>query len=301
MDANLARRIVLNAVETTRPRWEQYARSWQDIDTIFLRHGYEQQGFRFFRLVPFLEEAGVFSIDALGSILDETHATASYDPAYAKGLDSDFYAQLQRGSFGPTGVLFEQAVRALKVKEPASCGRFYWKLLWYMLQACAYLRRHHKSSFARYVISQYAHAAGLGSVPERVFLGTTEDAWQRFLQGVRPWKHLRGIGPNVFDFIFGDIVEADFAKNSFKFDSANQHFLTVTGIASLIVPFQREPTMWFMQALDLPYTLREVNKGIYTYCSMTEAENYGFCRRLAKCSSCAVMDICERNLAGAET
>ena len=42
-----ARQIVQNAVETTRPRWRQYAQSWKDIDTVFIKHGYEQQGFRF--------------------------------------------------------------------------------------------------------------------------------------------------------------------------------------------------------------------------------------------------------------
>ena len=100
----------------------------------------------------------------------------------------------------------------------------------------------------------------------------------------------------MFDFIFGDIVEAQFARDSYKFDSANEHFLTVTGIASLISPLQRGTAIQFMRSMELPYSLREINKGIYTYCSLTEAENYGYCRRASKCNQCAALDICERPL-----
>ena len=293
-----ARQIVQNAVETTRPRWRQYAQSWKDIDTVFIKHGYEQQGFRFFRMAPILQEKGLLSIEALGGILSESRATAPYNPMFAKGLDAQFYSELRQGSFGPNGILFEYATRTFKEREPANCGRFYWKLLWYMLQACAYLRQQHESSFAHYIINQYADFARHPNLSEAEFLGITDDDWLTFLHTVRPWKNLKGIGPNVFDFIFGDIVEAQFARDSYKFDSANEHFLTVTGIASLISPLQRDTAIQFMRSLELPYSLREINKGIYTYCSLTEAENYGYCRRTSKCKQCAALDICERHLSG---
>ncbi len=293
-----ARQIVLNAVATTEPRWRQFAQSWKDIDIIFIRHGYEQQGFRFFRFAPFLSGRGILSIDALGSVLHDGQVTSPYNPSYAKGMNAEFYRQLQDGAFGPSGELFQQATGLFKEQESRNCGRFYWKLLWYMLQACAYLRQQHESSFAHYIINQYADFARHPNLSEAEFLCITDDDWLTFLHTVRPWKNLKGIGPNVFDFIFGDIVEAQFARDSYKFDSANEHFLTVTGIASLISPLQRGTAIQFMRSMELPYSLREINKGIYTYCSLTEAENYGYCRRASKCNQCAALDICERHLSG---
>jgi hypothetical protein len=72
--------------------------------------------------------------------------------------------------------------------------------------------------------------------------------------------------------------------------------MKVTGIYRLISPFDRETTMEFLKQLGLQYSLREINKGIYTYCSITEAHNFGFCRSQSKCQDCAVIDICNRNL-----
>lgn len=296
MNNSQAGQIVQNAVATTEPRWKQYAQSWKDIDTIFIRQGYEQQGFRFFRLVPFLSERGIFSIDALGSILNGRLVSASYDPQYAKGVDSEFYRQLRNGTFGENGLRFAEATLLLKEREPVSCGRFYWKLLWYVLQACSYLRQHHQSSFARYLISKYSRFSRKPALSESQFLSITETDWHTFLSAAKPWEPLKGIGENVFDFLIGDIVEAQFARDSYKFDSANEYFLKATGVASIIVPLARGSVIEFMRQLRLPYTLREINKGIYTYCSLTEAENYGYCRNPIKCQKCTVFNICERNL-----
>jgi hypothetical protein len=85
-------------------------------------------------------------------------------------------------------------------------------------------------------------------------------------------------------------------ENSYKFDSANQHFLKVTGISQLIVPFEKVPTSSFLKELDLPFSLREINKGIYTYCSKTESINYGFCRDRSKCLDCRVNAICNKEI-----
>lgn len=133
-------------------------------------------------------------------------------------------------------------------------------------------------------------------IKDSEFLNASEVQWQNFLKAVKPWKHLKGIGVNVFDFIIGDLEEAQFAKDSYKFDSANGHFLKVTGISSLIIPLGREAVIDFMKSLKLSYDLREINKGIYTYCSLTEAENFGYCRSPQKCQECNVKDICSRNL-----
>ncbi|MGA1872018.1 MAG: hypothetical protein ACMUJM_26170 [bacterium] len=296
MNTTFAKRIIENAVATTEPRWRQYAETWHDIDSIFIRRGYEQQGFLFFRFVPFLADRGLFSIDVLGSLLDDTRVGTPYDPAYAKELTSPFYRELREGRFGANGLFFEEAVRLFKRQDPRSCGRFYWKLLWQMLQACSYLYHHHNGSFARYLLSSYGKYVGGRNLSDVEFLNEPEDRWLAFLEAIQPWKPLKGISVNVFDFIIGDVVEARFAKDSYKFDSANEHFLTVTGIRILLSPFDRPTVIAFLHGLELPYTLREINKGIYTYCSETESENYGYCRSPSRCQSCIVVDICSRRL-----
>ena len=296
MNEATAKRIVHHAVAITEPRWRTYAVSWSRIDSVFLERGYEQQGFRCARLVQALEKHGVASIGALGSILDERASRARYDNKYAKGTDAPFYAQLRDGRFGENGRLFDEAVRAFLERDPGSGGRFFWMYLWSMLRACHYLREKHGSSFATYLLSEYRRFAGKADLAPTNFLAITGPEWREFLVRVKPWKPLPGIGVNVFDFIMGDVIEARFNDDSYKFDSANQYFLEVTGISALIAPFERERVIEFLRSLRLPYTLREVNKGIYTYCSDTEAENFGFCRSLRRCQECAVADLCEKRL-----
>jgi hypothetical protein len=41
---------------------------------------------------------------------------------------------------------------------------------------------------------------------------------------------------------------------------------------------------------------REINKGVYTYFSMTEAENFGFYHDAVKCKECGVNIFCEKDL-----
>lgn len=296
MNQRTARRIVQHAVKFTEWRWREYGESWSRIDSVFLARGYEQQGFRCARLVQALEKKGIASIGALGSILDERASRARYDNKYAKGTDAPFYAQLRDGRFGENGRLFDDAVRAFLQQEPGSGGRFFWMYLWSMLRACHYLREEHGSSFATYLLTEYRRFAGRADLGQTDFLAITGAEWREFLVTVKPWKPLPGIGVNVFDFIVGDVKEARFADDSYKFDSANQYFLEVTGISALIAPFERERVIKFLRSLQLPYTLREVNKGIYTYCSDTEAEKFGFCRSLRRCQECVVADVCEKRL-----
>jgi hypothetical protein len=42
------------------------------------------------------------------------------------------------------------------------------------------------------------------------------------------------------------------------------------------------------------FTPREINTGVYTYCSQAEKENFGFCRDPRKCKECGVLEVCER-------
>lgn len=295
MDRSRAKRIVEHAVAHTKARWQAYAVRWASIDTVFIERGYEQQGFKCFRFVPFLEKQRVRSIDALGSVLPPSKIKAPYDNEYAKGIDSGFHKELGNGDFGENGRLFHVAVRQFMAAEPTSGGRFPWRYFWYMLQACSYLRQSHSSSFATYLLSEYRRVARKPSLTTADFLSVSDSDWQAFLEKARPWRNLRGVGENVFDFIMGDVEEARFARDSFKFDSANQHFLEVTGITALIEPFDRRGAMAFLRSLELPYTLREINKGIYTYCSKTEAANFGYCRSLHECRRCAVNEVCGKH------
>ena len=139
---------------------------------------------------------------------------------------------------------------------------------------------------------------GENNFPDRQFLDISDEDWHVLLDEVKPWRPLYGIGQNVFDFIFGDIVEARFVNDSHKFDSANQHFCRVTGIDDLIRPFDHDNTIQFLKKLGLPYTLREINKGIYTYCSKTEEVNFGFCRSKKKCFDCEVGNLCKLRIRG---
>ncbi len=294
MDKIKAEAIIQNAVESTKPRWSQYDESWKNIDTVFILRGYEQQGFQLFKMKPVLINLSILSIDCLGNILLKYPNKKNYDRQFAGSLTTEFYLGLQHGVCGREGKLFAEAIRIFLDHKIGNPGRTFWKLLYHMLQACTHLKQSYSSSFAKYVISKYSSFSNKPKISENDFLNITTSEWELFLNKAKPWKELMGIGPNVFDFIFGDFTEAHFVKNSYKFDSSNQHFLTVTGIAHLIVPFDRETTASFLKNLDLAMSLREINKGIYTYCSKTESANYGFCRDSYKCRGCNVNAICDR-------
>jgi len=296
MDKFKAKTIIQHAVETTKPRWLEYAVSWKDIDVNFFLRGYEQQGFQLFKMKPILKELRLLSVDSLGDILLKYPYRRNYERQFAGSLTAEFYLDLQKGICGREGKLFVEAVQLFLDHKIGNPGRTFWKLLYQMLQACAFLKQHYSSSFAKYVISKYAIFRNIHQISENDFLKITVSEWELFLTKVKPWGELMGIGPNVFDFIFGDIVEANFAENSYKFDSSNTHFFEITGISHLIMPFEREATSIFLKDLNLPFSIREINKGIYTFCSKTESAKYGFCRDRYKCKMCKVEDICDKNI-----
>jgi hypothetical protein len=291
-----AKAIILNAVEITKPRWSQYDESWKNIDDIFIYRGYEQQGFQLFKMRPVLEKLNIFSIDKLGTILSEYPFPKNYSRDFACNLTSPFYSDLEKGVCDHVGESFVEAVRIFLDEKIGNPRRTFWKLLYQMLQGCAYLKQNYSSSYGKYILSKYASHNNREYVSENDFLKTTVSDWEYFLTKARPWSDLVGIGPDVFDFMLGDIVEAKFSKNSYKFDSSNEHFLIVTGISKLIVPLNRDATSNFLNGLGLAFSLREINKGIYTYCSRTESDKYGYCRDLSKCFDCNVNNICEKEI-----
>ncbi len=299
MNINNARGIITYVVKATKWRWLQYDQSWNDIDRIFIQHGYEQGGFHMFKFVPLLEKRRIFSIERLGAIISNSFIkTNKYDRNYAGSLEAPFYVMLKNGKCGSDGSRFYDAVHFFIHNKVGRPGRFFWRLLWQLLISCHYLRLNYDSSFARFLLTEYANFCGKDKISDTDFLSISTEQWETFLQKRKPWKKLYGIGENTFDFIVGDIVEANFVMHSYKFDSANQHFFKVTGISELIDPFDRNGTINFLKQLELPCTLREVNKGIYTYCSDTERDNFGYCRSPLKCQECKVSEICNRKFKG---
>jgi len=295
MDRAKAAKLISHAVEATRTRWRQYDKHWQDIDRVFILHGYEQQGFEIFKFLPLLEKRGCGSIDALGSILREEDGS-KYKRAYAGRLANPFYGALERGEREECGRALYDAIIEFQRLGAGSAGRCFWKLIWQLLVSCRYLRSRHSASFRHYILDTFSKYVGQESIADDRFLSTPAEDWRSFLDKTKPWEKLLGIGENTFDFIFGDIVKARFAPDAYKLDDANRRFLRVTGIIDLIGALNRKDVIRFMRGLETSYSLREMNKGIYTYCSVTEGDTFGFCRSSADCTRCGANAICDKRI-----
>lgn len=295
MDNARAARLIAHAVETTRARWKQYDRTWDDIDRIFIHHGYEQQGFEIFKFLPLLDKRGCYSIDALGGLIRDEDGS-KYTRHHSGRITSPFYIALQRGERGEKGKSLYDAIKEFQLPETGRAGSCFWKLIWQLLVACRYLKTNHRASFRRYILDAFSKFLGKQSITEDAFLSTTTETWNAF-ERTKPWAPLMGVGPNTFAFIFRDILEARFASESYKLDKANLRFFRVTGIVDLFDNLERRTVIGFLRGLDTDYTLREINKGIYTYCSKTEGDQFGYCRYLADCKRCEVNTICDRRIA----
>lgn len=162
-----------------------------------------------------------------------------------------------------------------------------------MLICCHDLKTKYKSSFSFYLKSKYGKFKGLKQISDSDFKSMSIKDWERFLK-THPWDELYGVGENVFHYIMRDIKEFKFVKSSEKLDSANIHFLKVTGIMKKD-EINRTNFEKLIKTLELPYNISEVNKGLYSYCAETVADSYGFCRNPKKCSECNVNKICDQN------
>jgi hypothetical protein len=245
-----------------------------------------------YKFVPILNEKDIYSIEAIGRIYDKMEDPGKYDRSYAGNLSAPFYMKLKDGRRGREGQAFYDTIRYFLENRVGNAGGFFWLTLWRLIMACSYLHHNYNSSFSEYMLAHYKRYSGKSNISEEQFLLLSEEEWGNFLNSVKPWKKLMGIGPNAFDFIFGDIIEARFANQSYKLDKANIHFFKVSGISELIGELNRENIIEFLNTLNLKYTLRQINKGIYTYCSITEKDNYGFCRSPSQCIHCNVNNIC---------
>ena len=284
-------KIIQYVVDETRPRWKLFDEAWKDVDYNFIWRGYEQGGFAAQNFVKVLNNQGIGSISKIGCILDHYDGDKKYKRDFAGSISSPFYQKMIAGQYGSEGQKFAESIIQFK----GNPGGWFWNKLWQMLVCCNHLKNNYEGSYSYYLKAKYAGYKKVQNVTESDFLSLSPEEWEIFKRVKCPWDELYGIGVNVFDFIVGDIVDANFVKDSYKLDSANIHFLKITGIANLLTNLTREDAIRFLKGLNLPYTLREMNKAFYTYCSVTEAEHFGFCRELEKCKLCGINNICEHN------
>lgn len=297
-----ARKIILNAVETTEPTWKQYSTKWNDIDYLFIQRGYEQGGFNTSKFSELLIKEKIFAINKIGSILDHFQYNRMYNRDFAGNYKSSFYKDLKNGKAGKEGTGFYNSVKNFKGKK----GSHYYQLLWWMLVCCNDLKHKYDVSFSNFLKIKYSQFDG-NPIEDYEFLNISQDEWKSFKES-KPWDELLGIGQNVFDFLMGDLVDNDgndmeFVKDSYKLDDSNIRFLRVTRICK---EPDHDKVVYFLMSLELPYTIRQINKGIYSYCSKTALEevekgvyqgdpkNHGFCHP-DKCDECNVKDICEQD------
>jgi hypothetical protein len=289
MDDADTKKIITNAVETTRKSWEEWDVSWEDIDDVFLTRAYDQVGFDDWIFVDFLQDNEIRSIDKIGKILENTEFDRKYNRDFAGSLEKPLYYKLKEGKYGKEGMGFYNAAKDFNGRKGAS----YWRLLWYMLVCCNDLKEYN-FSFKFYLKKKYAEYIKLDTISEVEFINISQSQWETFLETKPPWNGLLGVGPNVFDYVMGDAIDLKFVKDSYKLDSANQRFLTITGIYECKPEeLDYHEVKKYLKSLKLPYTLREINKGLYAYCNELEKENT-HCRKRSKCNECNVEDICQQ-------
>lgn len=292
MDSEKVKEIICNAVKTTEPTWSTWGVHWKELDEVFLSRAYDQLGFDDWIFVNFLRDNDILSIKKVGSILDNGCFERKYDREIAGGLEMPFYIFLKKGIFGKEGKGFYNSVKAFDGRK----GAAFWKLLWQMLVCCNYLKKNYNSSFSYYLKEKYAEYENIDKVTDADFLHITQKEWDSFKENKKPWNELYGVGLNVFDYIMGDVLELEFVKNSYKLDSANQRFLTITGIFECnSKDLNHEEVVNFLSGLNLPYSLREINSGLYAYCSKLGCDKYCFCRYPQKCHECKVHKICKQD------
>lgn len=282
--------IIKNAVEVTRKTWTRFDVSWNISEKVFLSRAYDQMGFDNWIFVDFLEENSIYSIDKIGDILNNLEFEKKYNREFAGSLEAPLYQNMKNGNYGIEGKSFYKSVKDFNGRKG---GKFY-NLLWQMLVTCNYLKEKYNASFSYYIKKQYSKYKNLENISDEKFLKISVEEWEKFKEEQGPWNELYGVGINVFDYIMRDFVELEFVKDSYKLDAANIRFLKITGIISEN-EMNPENVKQYLLGLNLPYTLREINKGLYTYTSELGKDEYGYCRTPQKCQNCSVNNLCEKN------
>jgi len=299
MNKENAEKIIDYVATRTKPRWKEWIyMSYSKLDEIFIPRGYEQGGFSAPAFFELLREKKIASIRDVGSILDNYQGGIKYSRERKGSLESPFYQDLKRGVHGNNGIVFYRCVNKFLNDAVGNPGGWFWVKLWQMLICSHHLKQDYNSSFKFYLKKQYCKFKNISKISDTDFCNITPNDWRQFMEKAYPWDELYGIGENVFDYLVRDIKEFKFAKDSFKLDAANIHFFKITGISELFESDSRDCIIKFLKELNIDhkYSVKEINAGMYTYCSETEKENYGFCRNIEKCTECKVYSICEKNL-----
>ena len=299
MNKENAEEIIDYVVTKTKPRWITWIYvSYSKLDEILIPRGYEQGGFSAAEFFELLKDNRITSIRDLGSILENYKGEKKYSREEKGSLESPFYRDLKIGIYHDYGKAFYKCVEVFLRGGFGKPGGMFWQKLWQMLICSHHLKQNYNSSFKFYLKKQYCKFKNISKISDKDFCNITPNDWKQFIEKAYPWDELYGIGENVFDYLVRDIEEFKFAKDSFKLDAANSHFFKVTGISELFESDSRDCIIKFLKELNLDhkYSVKEINAGIYTYCSETEKENYGFCRNIEKCTECKVYLICEKNL-----
>ena len=292
MDIYDAKKIICNAVEKTEPTWSSWGVHWEELDEIFLTRAYDQLGFDDWIFASHLRDNNILSIEKIGGILNNGNFNRKYDREISGSLDAPLYLFMKKGVYGIEGENFYKSVENFDGRK----GAAFWKLLWQMLVCCNYLKNNYNSNFATYLKKMYAEYKNVKKISDKDFLSMSQMEWDEFKETKKPWNDLYGVGLNVFDYIMGDVLELELVKNSYKLDSANKRFLTVTGIFKCRPDeLDHQEVLNYLTKLNLPYPLRAINKGLYSYCSKLGCDKYCFCRNPEKCLECNVYNICERD------
>lgn len=294
MDKNKAKCILEYVVKSTEQVWKGYTLEWSEVDKALITNGFAQGGFDAWRFADQLRTNGMLSIGRIGLVLEGFHHNRSYSREVAGSLSARLYSSMAKGERGEEGRLFLKSVEEFR----GARGQKFWKLMWYILVCCQHLRTHYEGSFSYYIRKKYGEYKSVGLATDAQLLEASVEDWDLFKR-TEPWRELVGVGPNTFDYIFRDIVEANFASSLYKLDSANVKFLEATGLARLIGGIDRERVVSFLRELGLKYTLAQINRGLYVYCSKMErgeANEYGFCGRTEDCDRCGVKGICDKLL-----
>jgi len=299
MNKENAEDIIDYVVTKTKPRWIKWIyESYSKLDEILITRGYEQGGFAAGLFFKILGNKDIANIMKLGSILERYKGEDKYNREEKGSLKSPFYRDLARGIYHDYGKAFYECVEKFSLHPDGNQGFMFWMKLWQMLVCCRHLKQNYQSSFRFYLKKKYSDYIKISEILDKDFFNITLEDWKKFLKKTTPWNELYGIGDNVFDYLVRDIKEFDFNKESFKLDAANKHFFKTTGISKLCDIQKRDNVIKFLKELNLKhkYSIKEINTGIYIYCSDTEKENFGFCRNMEKCTECKVNSICEKNL-----
>jgi len=188
----------------------------------------------------------IFSIEKIGTILDKYDGITKYQREFAGSIEHPFYIDLKDGKYDKEGQMFYKSIKEFKGKA----GQSFYRLLWWMLICCNYLKTNYKSSFSYYIKKKYAEFVRIKEVSDEELKKISIDDWEELKKKKQPWNELYGIGPNVFDFIIGDVGDLKFLESSYKLDLSNKHFIKVTGIYKGEIT--RENVINFIKGLKLP-------------------------------------------------